>query len=142
MSQFVIVVQCDEIEKRCAGFLCVRDFYARKGMFRDYPEDTRYMTLSCGGCPGHRLAQELEHLARRMADAGIRKEDMVLHFASCMVSDNHHHSACPFVKAMFETARKHGFKNIVSGTYISQTSERKRKAGIYRPWIQPEPEKE
>lgn len=138
MAQWVLIVQCDDIRRRCAGFLCTRDFYKKQGMFAGYPEDARYMTLSCGGCPGQGLARVLEHLSRRLAEEKISKEDTVLHFASCMVSDNHHHGPCPFVKEMFRIAARHGFSCLTAGTYISRTSERKRESGEYRPWIVPE----
>ena len=53
MSQLVVIIQCDQSLQRCPGFWCTHDFYLKTGCFEGYPADTRYMTMSCGGCCGH-----------------------------------------------------------------------------------------
>ena len=132
-SKLVVIIQCDDVLKRCSGFLCMNDFFERKGKFTDYPEGTRYMSITCGGCCGN-ITVKLENLSMRLRKANISKDDVIFHFASCICSENAHRLPCPFMNRMKSLLHHKGFGNIVLGTHISQKAEAKRQTGIYRKW--------
>ena len=132
--ELVVIIQCEDVVKRCSGFLCMNDFYGRLGKFTDYPEGVRYMTMTCGGCCANLLTAKLENLGMRLRKAEMNKDDVVIHFASCVCSDNSHRQPCPFLGRMKALLQRKGYNNIVLGTHISQKAEEKRKAGIYRNW--------
>lgn len=52
MSKLVVIIQCDTVQQRCCGYNCTHAFYSREGKFAGYPEDTHYMSFTCGGCSG------------------------------------------------------------------------------------------
>lgn len=132
--ELVVIIQCEDVVKRCSGFWCMNDFYERTGKFTDYPEDTRYMTMTCGGCCGNLLTPKLENLGMRLRKANMNKDDVVIHFASCVCSDNSHRLPCPFMNRMKALLQRKGFNNIVLGSHISKKAQEKRDAGIYRKW--------
>ena len=134
MTRLVVIIQCDDVTKRCSGFFCMKDFYERDGMFKDYPEDTRYMTMTCGGCCGTLLTAKLENLGSRLERINITKDDVTFHLASCICSDNAHRQPCPFINRIKALLERKGFRNIVLGSHISQAAEAKRQAGIYKKW--------
>lgn len=134
MPELVVIIQCDDVMKRCSGFLCMNDFYERTGKFEGYPDEVRYMSITCGGCCGNLLTPKLENLGMRLRKANINKEDVVIHFASCVCSDNSHRLPCPFMNRMKALLNRKGFNNIVLGTHVSQKAEAKRQAGIYKKW--------
>ena len=137
MPELVVIIQCDDVVKRCSGFLCMNDFYDRTGKFEFYPDEVRYMSITCGGCCGNLLTPKLENLGMRLRKANINKEDVVIHFASCtscICSDNSHRQPCPFMNRMKSLQNRKGFNNVVLGTHISQKAEAKRQAGIYKKW--------
>ncbi|MBQ9528628.1 MAG: CGGC domain-containing protein [Fretibacterium sp.] len=132
MPRLAVVIQCDDVTKRCSGFLCMRDFYDRAGKFAGYPEDVRYMTLTCGGCCGSLLTAKLENLGSWLKKSGIEKENVAVHLASCVCMDNHHRQPCPFMNRIRALLERKGFLNVVLGSHVSQKAEAKRQAGIYR----------
>ena len=134
MPKLVVIIQCDDVVKRCSGFLCMNDFYEKTGKFENYSEEIRYMAITCGGCCGNLLTPKLENLGMRLKKANIEKDDVVIHFASCVCSDNAHRLPCPFMNRMKALLNRKGFNNIVLGTHISKKAEEKRQAGIYKKW--------
>ena len=134
MPELVVIIQCDDVVKRCSGFLCMNDFYERTGKFEGYPDEVRYMSITCGGCCGNLLTPKLENLGMRLRKENINKENVVIHFASCVCSDNSHRLPCPFMNRMKALLNRKGFNNIVLGTHVSQKAEAKRQAGIYKKW--------
>lgn len=132
--ELIVIIQCEDVVKRCSGFLCMNDFYERTGKFEGYPEETRFMTITCGGCCGNLLTPKLENLGMRLHKAGMNKNDVVFHFASCICSDNAHRQPCPFMNRMKTLLIRKGFGNIVLGTHISKKAQAKRDAGIYKQW--------
>lgn len=132
--ELIVIIQCEDVVKRCSGFLCMNDFYEREGKFAAYPPETRYMSITCGGCCGNLLTAKLENLGMRLHKAGIQKEDVAVHFASCVCSDNSHRQPCPFMNRMKTLLIRKGFANIVLGTHVSKKAQAKRDAGIYRQW--------
>lgn len=130
MSKLVVIIQCDAVQKRCSGIACTNSFYDRTGTFTEYGEDTKYMTMTCGGCCGISVASKLEDLKRRMARSKM-EDEVVVHLASCIVSDNYHNPPCPhkeYIKAIVE---RKGYP-VVLGSYISKGTTRGREAGKYQ----------
>ena len=133
-KKLVVIIQCEDVVKRCSGFLCMNDFYDKKGKFENYSDEIRYMTMTCGGCCGNLLTPKLENLGMRLKKANLNKDDVIFHFASCVCSDNSHRLPCPFLNRMKALLNRKGFNNIVNGTHISKKAEEKRQAGIYKKW--------
>ena len=135
-KKLIVIIQCEDVVKRCSGFLCMNDFYERIGKFEDYKnnDDIRYMTMTCGGCCGNLLTPKLENLGMRLRKANLKKDDVIFHFASCVCSDNSHRLPCPFMNRMKALLNRKGFHNIVLGTHVSKKAEEKRQAGIYKKW--------
>lgn len=130
MSNLVVIIQCEQVQKRCCGYNCTHAFYKREGKFAEYPEDTHYMSFTCGGCCGAGLTAKLENLQKRLRSFKENDQEVIMHLASCIVSDNYHKPPCPYLDYILRLLEKKGF-NIVKGTYISQTASKKREAGIY-----------
>ena len=131
--RYVVVIQCDHTLKRCSGFACTEAFFGRSDGFDGYGEDVKYLTMSCGGCCGSAVAGKLEHLGMKLSTlTDIKKSEVAVHLATCVVTDNRHHDRCPFVKRMEEIISKNGFENIVEGTYRSEDSSKRRKQGVYK----------
>lgn len=38
MSRLVVIIQCDIVSKRCAGYGCMKSFYDRTGPFAGYDD--------------------------------------------------------------------------------------------------------
>lgn len=129
----VIIIQCDISHRRCSGFACMNSFYEKDGAFEKYEDGIRYISFTCGGCCGKGVAAKLEHFSKRMRKAkGMKKDEMVIHLSSCMTTDNHHYDRCPHIDYIKGIIEKHGFKNVVEGTYFSNNSSRKRDEGVYK----------
>ena len=132
----VVIIQCDDTTKRCSGFFCMNDFYNRDGAFKDYPEDTQYMTMTCGGCCATLLNAKLANLKLRITKGNFQKSDIIFHLASCICSDSSHHQPCPFINRIKNIILRKGFseEQIKLGSHISKTAEARRKAGEYKSW--------
>lgn len=133
--KFVLIIQCDAARLRCSGFACMNSFYGREGFFEGcgYGPEVRYMALTCGGCCGTSLASKLEHFSKKLAGhTDVKKDEVAVHLASCMVTDNYHHDRCPHLEYIKALVLKKGYKNIVEGTFKSQNAAKKRAAGIYK----------
>lgn len=131
-TKYVIIIQCDLAQRRCSGFACTNAFYNKDGLFASYSEGTRYISFTCGGCCGKSIAAKLEQFAKK-ADKKInlKKDDVVVHLSSCMVTDNHHSDRCPHVDYIKSIIKKKGYENIVEGSYISAGATRKRADNLY-----------
>ena len=133
MSKAVVVIQCDITCRRCSGFACSETFYKRNDYFKDYPVDTLYVPMTCGGCCGKGLSAKLSHfvkLAKRKMD--ISPADVSVHLASCITTENRHFERCPHFDYMVSIIRKNGLNQIIEGSYLSKKAESKRAAGLYR----------
>lgn len=132
MEKYILMIQCDIAHNRCSGFACTHSFYERSGAFAQYGEDCKYISFTCGGCCGKSVAAKIEHFMRKLkAKTDILKEEVVIHLASCMVTDNAHYNRCPHVDFIKGILAKKDFINVVEGTYISKGATRKRELGIY-----------
>ena len=132
-KDYVVIVQCDIVKERCSGYNCERAFNERVGGFSAYPKDTVYRSLymTCGGCCGMAVHRKLGNLVRRIKkQEGIGKDHIVVHLASCMTKDNYHSSPCPHLDYLKGLIAKLDL-DICEDTFINESSEKRRKAGIY-----------
>lgn len=132
-ARYVLIIQCDIAHRRCSGYACTEAFYNRDALFSDYPEGTRYISFTCGGCCGKGVAAKLEHFSSKLLKkTDIKKPEVAVHLASCMVTDHHHYNRCPHAAYIREIVTKHGYDWVTEGTYISKASDKRRSAGIYK----------
>jgi len=132
-TKYIVMIQCDIAHRRCSGFACTNTFYNREDTFEEYGEDVRYISFTCGGCCGKGVTAKLEQFAKQLKRKNkIGKEEVVIHLASCMVTDNHHYDRCPHVDYIKSIVAKKGYTSVVEGTYFSKNSSRKREQGIYQ----------
>ncbi len=130
---YVLIVQCDLVQRRCSGFACTNSFYQKADFFKEYDENTKYIAIGCGGCCGKGLSAKLEHFNNKLLKkTDIKRENVAVHLSSCMVTDNYHSDRCPHVDYIKDIIRKRGFTKVVDGTYISQNAAKKRALGNYK----------
>jgi predicted metal-binding protein len=131
-TKYVVIIQCDIAHRRCSGFACTNAFYNREEVFKNYDDDTRYISFTCGGCCGKGVAAKLEHLSKKLRiENNIGKDEVAVHLSSCMTTDHHHYDRCPHVDYIKNIVLKKGYKNIIEGSFISKNAEKKREKGIY-----------
>ena len=132
-TKYVMIIQCDISRQRCSGFACTDGFYNRDDVFKEYDDNVRYISLTCGGCCGASLAAKLEHFSNKLAkETDVKKDEVSVHLSSCMVTDNYHHDRCPHVDYIKSLVEKKGYKRIVEGSYISKIAEKRREMGEYK----------
>ncbi len=133
-KSYLIVVQCHIVMERCSGYFCEKAFHERTGGFAGYPADRTYRTiyLTCGGCCGRAVHRKLDHLVRLLKKReNVDRSAVVVHLASCITKDNYHGPRCPHFDYLKDLIGRLGL-DIREDTAISQKSEAKRDAGIYR----------
>ena len=131
--KYVIGVECDTSRQRCSGFACSNAFFEKNDAFSGYGDDTKFLTMTCGGCCGTSLAGYLEHFGKKLhVKTDIKKTEVAVHLASCIVTENRHHDRCPYVDYMKDIIRKNGFENIIEGTFESQVTHELRDKGVYK----------
>ena len=130
--KYVVIIQCDIAHNRCSGFACTNAFYNKEAVFENYDDSTRYISFTCGGCCGKSVATKLEHFSKKLkTKKNLEKDEVVVHLSSCMVTDNYHYDRCPNIDYIRAIILKKGYKNIVEGSYISKSAEKKRDEGTY-----------
>jgi predicted metal-binding protein len=132
-KDYIAIVQCHIVKERCSGYNCERAFNERIGGFSVYPKDKSYraLNLTCGGCCGQAVQRKLSNLVRRIKkQEGIGKDRIVVQLASCMTKDNFHSSPCPPLDYLKGLIAKLGL-DVCEDTLIDETSEKRRKAGLY-----------
>ena len=132
-KDYIVIVQCHIVKERCSGYNCERAFNERIGGFSVYPKDKhfRMLNMTCGGCCGRAVQRKLNNLIRRIKKhEGIGKEQIVVQLASCITKDNFHSSPCPHLDYIKRLITKIGL-DVCEDTFINQTSEKRRKAGLY-----------
>ncbi len=129
--KYVVIIQCDITRRRCSGYACTEAFYSKEDAFEGYPDDVKYIAMTCGGCCGAQLASLLEHFSNKLKKTDVKKDDVVVHLSSCMANDNYHHDRCPHIDYIKALVLKKGYKNIVEGSYISDRAAKKRETGEY-----------
>jgi len=131
-NKYVLIIQCDIAHNRCSGFACTNAFYEKTGKFEGYEENVKYISFTCGGCCGKSVAAKLEHFTKKLLKkTDIKKEEVMVHLASCMVTDNYHYDRCPHVQYIKDIVVKKGYR-VVEGSYISKGAEHKRECGAYK----------
>lgn len=135
-KKYCVIIQCDIAQKRCSGFACTNSFYDKKGKFENYKDNMKYISFTCGGCCGKTIASKLEHFSRHLkSKTDIKKDEVVVHLSSCMVTDNYHYDRCPHIDYIKNIIAKKGFNNVVEGTYVSGGATKKRQLGVYKDYI-------
>lgn len=131
--KYCVIIQCDLSHRRCSGFACTNTFYNKEDLFENYSNDTKYISFTCGGCCGKGVAAKLEHFSKKIKkfENDIKKDNIAIHLSSCIVTDNHHSDRCPHVDFIKSIVIKHGFNNLIEGSYISKNATKKRELGIY-----------
>ena len=131
--KYVVVIQCDNSRKRCSGFACSNSFFEKQFAFDGYGEDTKFVTMTCGGCCGTPVAGYLEHFGKKLRiKTDIKKSEVAVHLSTCMVTDNRHHDRCPHVEYIEGIIRKNGFENIIEGTFQCEATRKMRELGKYK----------
>jgi predicted metal-binding protein len=132
--KYIVVVHCHIVKERCSGYLCEYAFNERSGAFSDYPKDApiRFLSLTCGGCCGRALHRKLSHLLKQIKKKEhITKEEIQVHFASCISFDSYHGGICPHKKYL-ETLVKDKLKlDYKDGSIIIGLTDKRREEGIY-----------
>ncbi|OHB76281.1 MAG: hypothetical protein A2Z25_18250 [Planctomycetes bacterium RBG_16_55_9] len=132
-KDYVVIVQCHIVKERCPGYNCEKAFHERTGGFAAYSRDKAYRTLNltCGGCCGRALHRKLSNLTRRIKkQEGIDKSRIVVQLSSCITKDNFHAPPCPHLEYLKTLIARLGL-DVREDTHISETSEKRRKAGLY-----------
>ncbi len=132
--KYIIVIQCHIVKQRCSGYLCEYAFYNRTGGFSDYPKEKeiRYLSMTCGGCCGRAVHRKLNNFLRMSRKKEkISKDEIVVHFSSCISFESYHGNPCPFKRYMEKLVQRLGLK-YVHGTRINKLTEERRKQGVYR----------
>ena len=133
-KSYIVVVQCDIVMERCSGYLCEKAFSNRTGSFSSYPIEKPYRTIymTCGGCCGRAVHRKLNDLTRMIKkEEKVKKEEIVVHLASCITKDNYHALPCPHLDYLKRLIKGKLSLDIVEDTYISNTSEKLREKGVY-----------
>ena len=131
-KKFVVIIQCELVHKKCSGFACTDSFYNRDEMFKSYKENTKYISFTCGGCCGKLVSGKLSHFSKKiLKKTDYKKDEVIVHLASCMTNDNYHSDRCPHIDYIKDIIVKRGY-DFLEGTYISKNSEIKREKGIYK----------
>ena len=131
-KKFVVIIQCELVHKKCSGFACTDSFYNRDEMFKSYKENTKYISFTCGGCCGKLVSGKLSHFSKKiLKKTDYKKDEVIVHLASCMSSDNYHSDRCPHIDYIKDIIVKRGY-DFLEGTYISKNAEIKREKGIYK----------
>lgn len=127
----VAVVQCHVSHERCCGVHCAASFAKREHRFSGYgAEAIFYVPFSCGGCPGRRVPRLATNLMKMMKGQGVGTDEIVVHLASCMVTDNFHYPPCPHLKDIEKMLKRRGLA-VVKGSYVSKQAEARRQSGEY-----------
>ncbi len=132
-SDYIVVVQCDQVvHEVCPGFLCEHAFNARKDAFAPYADrPMRYLSISCGGCPGRATERKLVNLARNLKKRESLSSDcVVVHLSTCITKSNHHGPRCPHIDYIKGQIRLAGFE-CVEGSRYSPIADERRAAGLY-----------
>ena len=132
-KDYIVIVQCHIVKERCPGYNCEKAFHDRTGGFADYPGDKAYRTLylTCGGCCGRALHRKLSNLTRRIKkQEGIDKSRIVVQLSSCITQDNFHAPPCPHLDYL-KTLIVRLSLDVHEDTFINETSEKRRKTGLY-----------
>ncbi len=130
MSQpkYIIVLQCHIVKERCSGFLCEQSFHQRDCGFSDYSPDAdlRYINFTCGGCCGRATLRKLSNFLKLLKkQTDITRDQVVLHFSSCICKESFHGPICPHYDYLKELVERHNL-TWREGTHFSKTAQKRR----------------
>jgi predicted metal-binding protein len=130
---YIAIVQCHIVKERCSGYFCEQAFHRRTGDFAVHPKDRRCRTLylTCGGCCGRAVHRKLKDLVRNLEKARTKKDRLVVHLSSCITRDSYHGPPCPHLDYLRKMIGGKLGLDVVEGTTVSKTAEKRRKAGRY-----------
>ena len=134
-KNYIVVVQCDIVMERCSGYLCEHAFNTRTGGFAGLSKKKKYRTIymTCGGCCGRAVHRKLNDLISMIKKAEkIKKDQIVVHLASCITRDNYHAPPCPHLDYLKDLIAGKLKLDIKEDTYISKKSNKLREKGIYQ----------
>lgn len=126
----VTVLQCDVARERCSGARCVMAFNKRDKFFAEYPPQTIFVPMTCGGCPGRRISRLLANLRHVMKNNGIKADQIMVHLSSCMSLDSNHYPVCPHVDYIRHMLRRRGYR-FADGSVESDVAAKRRAEGVY-----------
>lgn len=134
-KRYVVVVQCDQVvHEVCSGFQCEYAFNERRDAFSVYPADRpmRFLSLSCGGCPGRATLRKLKNFLHNLKRRQNREAgEVVVHLSSCITRSNHHAPRCPHVDYIKAQVERAGL-DWVEDSRISPTAAKRRAQGMYQ----------
>ncbi len=131
-TRLIGIVQCDIAKERCSGLTCINSFDKRIDAFTNYGTGIMAVPFNCGGGGGRRISRTVAHLARKAEQkAGIKKEEIVIHLSSCIVTDNGHYPPCPHLADILEILKRKDFR-VRLGSYKSNTATKRREQGVYQ----------
>jgi predicted metal-binding protein len=134
-KKYVVVIQCHIVKERCSGYICENTFHNKEGMFATYKgnDKVRFLSLTCGGCCGRAVHRKLIDLLKTIKrKEKIEKEEIAVHLASCVVTENYHGYPCPHKQYLKDIITKKLELDLIEGSYISKAAEKKREKGIYQ----------
>ena len=133
--KYIVIVQCHIVKERCSGYFCEKAFTERSGAFKIYSKDKeiRFLPMTCGGCCGRAIHRKINNLLKQIKrKENIDKDEIVVHFSSCISFDSFHGPPCPHIDYLETLIKdKLGLK-IIYGTRISKLAEKRRQQGIYK----------
>lgn len=132
-ARMVVVVQCEKVVgEACSGYHCEWAFSTRADAFKDYPAEgtpdgrVRYLSMTCGGCPGRAVLRKLMNLKkslRKRERSGIA--NVTVHLSTCIAQASHHGPACPFRGYIEGQVERAGFKWLPGSRYSPKAVERR-----------------
>ena len=126
--KYIVVLQCHIVMERCSGFFCEDSFHKREGGFSGYPKSSkiRYLNITCGGCCGRATLRKLSNLLKLLPkNSEHTKDNVMLHFGSCICKENFHGPPCPHYDYLKTIVERKELK-WMEGTRISKLSEKRR----------------
>ncbi|MCF8067371.1 MAG: CGGC domain-containing protein [Desulfobacterales bacterium] len=133
-KSYIAIVQCDIVKERCSGYRCEKAFFDRTDGFARYSKDMelRSIYMTCGGCCGRGIHRKLDELTRSIKEKeGIEKDQIAVHFSSCITKDNYHAPPCPHLDYLKTLVVDKLGLDLCEETSISNMSEKLRQKGIY-----------
>ncbi|MDR1612238.1 MAG: CGGC domain-containing protein, partial [Planctomycetota bacterium] len=102
------------------------------GHYNPATGNIRYLSMSCGGCPGRATLRKLINLKKGLKKREQTYSGMVrVHLSTCITHSNHHGPRCPHVDYIKGQIERAGL-DCVEGSRISPAAEKRRSEGRYQ----------
>ena len=135
-KKYLVIVQCHIVKEACSGYMCELSFNRRAGKFAKYSENgpARMLAMTCGGCTGRAVHRKLSQLLKTIKRTEkIEKEQIQVHFSSCVTNDSYHGPPCPHLDYLKSLIQDKLGLDIAYGSFISDLTEKRRAEGLYKP---------